>query len=178
MRLLIHILEGLFILLLWLSVVKKTVVWTTSFLKELHLTEGRNTGSQKIRKTLEYNVSPKPVFKTDDERSYFLTVLHIHPEAQVEAQVDITDTQVKIVPECATDPMSKKEIAEILGHSTVPGNVKKAMTELIDHGLLEYTIPDRPGSKPQRYRTTEKGIEFLRGSIEQPIIHLLNSIRL
>jgi predicted transcriptional regulator len=40
------------------------------------------------------------------------------------------------------------------------------MTELIDHGLLEYAIPDKPGSKPKRYRTTEKGIEFLRRSIE------------
>jgi ATP-dependent DNA helicase RecG len=136
------------------------------FLKELHLTEGRNTGFRKIRKALEYNGSPKPVFKTDDERSYFLTVLRIHPEAQVEAQVELTGTQIDILSGCASGPMSKREIAEMLGHLTVSGNIKRAMTELMGNGLLGYTIPDKPRSKLQRYRTTEKGIEFLRGNIE------------
>lgn len=130
------------------------------FLKELHLTEGRNTGFRKIRKVLEYNGSPKPVFMTDDERSYFLTVLMIHPEAQVE----LTDTQMDILSGCVSGPKSKREIAEMLGHSTVSGNVKKAISELIGHGLLDYTIPDKPRSRLQKYRTTEKGREFLRGS--------------
>jgi ATP-dependent DNA helicase RecG len=40
------------------------------FLKELHLTEGRTTGIPCILKSLEKNGSPKPVFETDDERSY------------------------------------------------------------------------------------------------------------
>lgn len=81
-------------------------------LKELHLTEGRNTGFRKIRKSLLMNGSPEPVFRTDDERSYFLTILRIHPEAQVEAQVEkvieLTGTQIKILSECAMKPMSKR----------------------------------------------------------------------
>ena len=49
------------------------------FLKELHLTEGRNTGFQKIIRALKANGSPMPIFETDDARSYFLTTIGIHP---------------------------------------------------------------------------------------------------
>ena len=48
------------------------------FLKELHLTEGRNTGFKKILDALANNGSPKPEFETDDERSYFISRLFIH----------------------------------------------------------------------------------------------------
>lgn len=48
------------------------------FLKELHLTEGRNTGFKKILDALEANGSPKPEFETDNERSYFITRLFVH----------------------------------------------------------------------------------------------------
>lgn len=48
------------------------------FLKELHLTEGRNTGFKKILDALEANGSTKPEFETDEDRSYFITRLFIH----------------------------------------------------------------------------------------------------
>lgn len=48
------------------------------FLKELHLTEGRNTGFKKILNALEANGSPKPEFETDEARSYFISRLFIH----------------------------------------------------------------------------------------------------
>ncbi len=48
------------------------------FLKELHLTEGRNTGFKKILNALESNGSPKPEFETDDDHSYFISRLFIH----------------------------------------------------------------------------------------------------
>ena len=47
------------------------------FLKELHLTEGRNTGFRKILKALEENGSPLPEFITDEDHSYFITRLFI-----------------------------------------------------------------------------------------------------
>ncbi len=48
------------------------------FLKELHLTEGRNTGFKKILDALAANGSPKPEFETDEARSYFITRLFVH----------------------------------------------------------------------------------------------------
>ena len=49
------------------------------FLKELRLTEGRNTGMAKILHAMRVNGSPDPVFETDGERLSFLTTLPIHP---------------------------------------------------------------------------------------------------
>ena len=52
--------------------------WSGDFLKELHLTEGRNTGFKKILDALETNGSPKPEFETDEDHSYFITRLYVH----------------------------------------------------------------------------------------------------
>lgn len=51
------------------------------FLKELHLTEGRCTGVPKIHNAMEINGSPPPIFQTDENHSFFLVTLPIHPEA-------------------------------------------------------------------------------------------------
>jgi len=50
------------------------------FLKELHLTEGRGTGFPTIYKALEDNASPPPVMETDEQCTYFLTVLKVNPD--------------------------------------------------------------------------------------------------
>ena len=50
------------------------------FLKELHLTEGRATGIPTIIKTLQNNKSPKAIFETDEDRTYFKTSFKIHNE--------------------------------------------------------------------------------------------------
>lgn len=47
------------------------------FLKELHLTEGRNTGFKKILDALQKNVSPLPEFETDEAHDYFITRLFV-----------------------------------------------------------------------------------------------------
>jgi ATP-dependent DNA helicase RecG len=49
------------------------------FLKEMHLTEGRNTGFKKILNALKRNGSPDPIFETDPERLSFSSTLLIHP---------------------------------------------------------------------------------------------------
>jgi ATP-dependent DNA helicase RecG len=50
------------------------------FLKELHLTEGRNTGFRKIINALEHNGSPLPIFETDEDRLSFAVTIYRHPE--------------------------------------------------------------------------------------------------
>ncbi|MBQ5330574.1 MAG: putative DNA binding domain-containing protein [Oscillospiraceae bacterium] len=47
------------------------------FLKELHLTEGRNTGFKKILDAIKKNGSPMPEFETDEDHDYFITRLFI-----------------------------------------------------------------------------------------------------
>ena len=45
------------------------------YLKELGLTEGRNTGIRKMLASLRNNGSPDPIFETDEERLYFLVTI-------------------------------------------------------------------------------------------------------
>ena len=67
-------------------------------LKELHLTEGRNTGFGKILSALEENGSPKPEFETDEGHNYFITRLFIHnafmKQGQKGAEVDSKGAKV------------------------------------------------------------------------------------
>ena len=48
------------------------------FLKELHLTEGRNTGFRKILNAIKANGSPLPEFETDEYHDYFVSRFFIH----------------------------------------------------------------------------------------------------
>ena len=49
------------------------------FLKELEMTEGRETGIPKILRAIQANGSPMPVFHTDEDRTYFVVEFPIHP---------------------------------------------------------------------------------------------------
>lgn len=52
------------------------------FLKELRLTEGRNTGIRKMLAALRSNGSPDPLFETDEERQYFLVTIYACQEEE------------------------------------------------------------------------------------------------
>jgi ATP-dependent DNA helicase RecG len=77
-------------------------------------------------------------------------------EAQVEAQVDLD-----ILSTLAVVPLSSSEIAATLGHKQLSGNLRKTLPRLRKAGLLEYTIPEKPNSRLQKYRLTELGSLFL-----------------
>lgn len=68
------------------------------FLKELHLTEGRNTGFKEILDALEANGSPKPEFETDEDRSYIITRLFIHEAFAKATNNDITKLTANSTP--------------------------------------------------------------------------------
>ncbi len=84
------------------------------FLKELHLTEGRNTGFKKILDALEANGSPKPEFETDEDRSYFITRLFIHEPTWLNA---LTELEEQIVTNLNTLPQQAQVISNLLQSS-------------------------------------------------------------
>ena len=65
------------------------------FLKELHLTEGRNTGFKKILDAIKRNGSPLPEFETDKEHSYFISRIFVHPDfiSGMEEDKSVDDTE-------------------------------------------------------------------------------------
>ena len=54
-------------------------------------------------------------------------------------------------------PLSKAEIAKALGKKKPTRYLNDLMKKLLVAGLVEYTLPDKPNSRLQKYRLTAKG---------------------
>lgn len=60
-------------------------------------------------------------------------------------------------------PLSKAELSASLGHKVISGHLNKVIRELLQNKTIEYTIPDKPQSRMQKYRLTEKGRRLVAG---------------
>lgn len=144
------------------------------FLKELQLTEGRSTGIQKIRRAIAQNGSPPPVFETDDDRSYFIARIPAH----IETVVSVQGVEARgLVGQVGTKSGPSRDQVSILANCLISKSITELMTEigrtnrtkfrdqvltpLLDSGWLEMTIPEKPTSSKQQYRTTELGRQIL-----------------
>jgi ATP-dependent DNA helicase RecG len=76
----------------------------------------------------------------------------VQERVRVKGQVD-----AHILAVCLLAPLSSAEIANALGHKQLSGNLRKALPRLREAGFVEYTIPESPNSRLQKYRLTEKG---------------------
>lgn len=197
-----------------------------SFLKEMKLTEGRGTGLPIIYRSLEENGSPPPVFETDDNLLYFLSIIKIHTLTQKETteenDVETTDTGsqfnslkdaifylrssniqnvakdnkqlismlkdiarhlrsvndlrltqeerpnrnkgdllvVKTLMYCNT-PKTREEIFKYIEIYNNNRNFSEYIKPAIELDWLQYTIPDKPTSKNQKYITAPYVIKWI-----------------
>ena len=53
-------------------------------------------------------------------------------------------------------PLSATELRSLLSLETKTGAFKRAIKELLDNGFIEYTIPDKPTSRLQKYSLVKK----------------------
>ena len=58
--------------------------------------------------------------------------------------------------------LSANELTEILGLRSKTGAFKRTIKELLDRKFIEYTIPDKPNSRLQKYRLTDAGKHLLK----------------
>lgn len=59
------------------------------------------------------------------------------------------------------NPLSKADISSALGQKEVSGQLNKVIRELLSARKIEYTIPDKPNSRLQKYLLTAKGKKLL-----------------
>jgi ATP-dependent DNA helicase RecG len=58
--------------------------------------------------------------------------------------------------------LGKAEISVHLGQKEVLGQLNKVIRVLMGQGLIEYTLPDKPNSRLQKYRLTPEGERALK----------------
>lgn len=140
------------------------------FLRELRLTEGRATGLPKIRRAMQANGSPAPMFEMDDAHAYFLTTLPVHPGF---VHRELTAREQQILRFCQ-QPRSRKEVLAHVGLGLSRTNSARYLVPLTADGYLAYTIPDVINSRLQQYQTTSKGL--LAMGPAAPLGHHLTTI--
>jgi len=146
------------------------------FLKELHLTEGRATWIPKMLRVMRANGSPPPEFEFDEDHTYFMVRLPVHPGAihdsagEVESHLGATGQvtgQVERLLRALHGEMSRHEIQEALRLTHRDHFMDSYLKPALADELVERTIPDKPRSRLQKYRLTEQGRAWLRGDAGQ-----------
>ena len=121
------------------------------YLKDLHLSEGRNTGIPKIRRAMEKNGNPPPKYLTDEARSYCTLILPIHPDFLNEVSSDTASDRERIISLLRVKGcLNMKGICEGLGYSGINKRISDLVKSMIDEGTLEYLYPDSPRNPKQR----------------------------
>lgn len=145
------------------------------FLKELEFTEGRSTGIPKIMEAMAKNGSPPAEFEFDEDHSYFMVRLPIHPAALEVAETSMGEEsgseskfptpqvtpQVLNLLQVVAGEMNRQELQDALGLRD-RFHFREAYLLLgLEAGVIEMTIPDKPSSSKQKYRLTGKGRALL-----------------
>ena len=61
----------------------------------------------------------------------------------------------------ADQVLSSGDITTALGKEYYSGHLRRVIKMLLSDGIIEYTIPEKPRSRLQKYRLTEKGRQML-----------------
>lgn len=143
------------------------------FLKELEFTEGRCTGIPKIIDAMRENGSPPAEFEFDEDHSYFMVRLPVHPAAlevsgeatphetpHVGTKSGLSRDQVLVL-QYFTEDRGIAELMTLLERSNRTKFRDQVLNPLLDAKHIEMTIPDKPQSSKQRYRLTDKGRQIL-----------------
>ena len=133
-----------------------------AFANDIHNWGG---GFPKIHRALRLNGSPEVRFETDANNSYFLAHLDIHPAFVVEQADEQVSEQVKsLITSLKDGELSKDELmaANKLAYKFRRHFTLQYIIPALEQGYIEMIYPDKPRHPKQKYRLTDKGMNFLR----------------
>jgi len=111
---------------------------------------------------MKRNGSPEPIFETDDDRTYFLAILPVHPEVKKKGEVrgqaggqavkdELNDTEKAILAVLKKGACSTEEIVKELGLTKRTGALQRTLKGLLEKEYVRYLYPEIPRHPEQKY---------------------------
>ncbi|MFC1856547.1 RNA-binding domain-containing protein [Thermodesulfobacteriota bacterium] len=154
--------------------------------KDMKLIEAWGSGIQKIRKELE----PYPeielilqetgrAFQVQFIKKDYKSIKAESNQGRVRAEsgqsrgrvgaesgqseeIEAESIKNKVMIALSDGELSKAEIANKIGLKSVTGYLNRTIRSMLTEGFIEYTIPEKPNSRLQKYRLTKKGEQALK----------------
>jgi ATP-dependent DNA helicase RecG len=129
--------------------------------------EKAGTGIRRMREDAKKNRSPQPTFRAN---GFFTASFRPRPEqvpwkypgSTPQVTPEVTPQVAAVIQAAAEEGKARDELQRAAGIKDREHFRKRYLEPLIAVSWLEMTIPDKPRSSKQKYRTTELGLEMLR----------------
>ena len=94
-----------------------------------------------------------------DSSGFKTTIWRATPPEQIKVQPELPpgDLKSRVINLLAEGLMSKSELSKKLGQKKISHQLNKVVRDLRNDLMIEYTLPDKPTSRLQKYRLTDKG---------------------
>lgn len=132
-----------------------------SMLHRMEAVENIGSGIRRIRELCREHGVAEPVI---DVSEHWVTTTFFRPTAQAEDQVGTKSGLSRDQVEILRKSLSEQPITELMVLANRRNRTKfrdQVLRPLLEVGLLEMTIPDKPRSSKQKYRLTAKGRDLL-----------------
>ena len=107
------------------------------FLKELKLTEGRNTGFPTAFAALRENGSDMPTFEMDAERGYLTVIIPVHSWFLPKGKDRNTEYDGKILSALEHKALNLTDLSKEMGYKGITQKLKKTVESLCKTGMIE-----------------------------------------
>lgn len=125
--------------------------------RELNLIEQWGSGVPRIFSQVAAQGFPEPSIRELGLRMRFIFPLAKAIQVREPSRSQPESLAARVLILLKSGSLSKSQLAAGLGQKTVSGQLNKVIRELLRKEQIEYTIPEKPNSRLQKYRLTEKG---------------------